>query len=453
MRSDPVRADVPAEHGGGSGAPASSQEVRPLLAKGRKPKHFWKKGEPFVWLSGAALATTVALTGALLLVVLVNGLPVFWPTPIAEVRRLVAVVDRDGSLRAKVEREAQGVRKALDRHAALPAGAAVNADGAILLPMGASVSPSGEIALAVHPDATLPLLAGQDVPADDLLVTVPLVRSAEELPTPEPGERAAEVADDGRAFTTLLGEYVERQVNRETEVVNVKYKTGNREYGPAFRWVAANAIGAIEYPLDAFVLERIENLNYYGRLTRLHTPGFVLPAADTPADQLAAALAAAQGEFRAKVEPIKREEERVAAELRRSIKYDILRAEFQLSQLAEQGQADSSQAKSTAARLAGLREREQKLLAESDQITLRRVEQERQVRENVGIFTSATGQETPIALVDIVRAYRPNRMGFGQKAGHYLAKVWELLSADPREANQDGGLFPAIFGTVLLVFL
>ena len=36
---------------------------------------------------------------------------------------------------------------------------------------------------------------------------------------------------------------------------------------------------------------------------------------------------------------------------------------------------------------------------------------------------------------------------------HYFAKIWELLTADPRESNQDGGLFPAIFGTVLMVFL
>ncbi len=395
----------------------------------------------------------MALTIALLMVVLTNGLPVFWPKQVAEVRRLVAVVDRDGTLREKVEREAQRVREALDRQGELPPGAAIDPDGVLLLQIGASVSPSGEIAMAVQPDATLPLLAGQEVPEDDLHLTVPLVRSAEDLPAPEAGERAAEVAGDGRAFTTLLGEYVERQVNRETGVASLKYKTGNRETGPAFRWVAANTIGATEYPPDAFVLERIENLNYYGRLTRLHTPGFTLPEADSQADQLGAALAAAQNAFRVKVEPIKREEERVAAELRRSIKYDILRAEFQLGQLAEQGQTESSQAKSTAARLAELRTREQKLLEESDRVTQRRVEQERQVRENVGVFTAVDGRETPIALVDIVRAYRPNRMGFFQKAGHYLAKVWELLSADPREANQDGGLFPAIFGTVLLVFL
>jgi phosphate transport system permease protein len=44
-------------------------------------------------------------------------------------------------------------------------------------------------------------------------------------------------------------------------------------------------------------------------------------------------------------------------------------------------------------------------------------------------------------------------MGFGEKARFYAAKVWELLTTEPRESNTEGGLFPAIFGTILMVFL
>jgi phosphate transport system permease protein len=36
---------------------------------------------------------------------------------------------------------------------------------------------------------------------------------------------------------------------------------------------------------------------------------------------------------------------------------------------------------------------------------------------------------------------------------HYSAKVIELFTTDPRESNTEGGLFPAIFGTIMLVFL
>ena len=38
-------------------------------------------------------------------------------------------------------------------------------------------------------------------------------------------------------------------------------------------------------------------------------------------------------------------------------------------------------------------------------------------------------------------------------AGAYAARVKELLLDDPRESNTEGGLFPAIFGTVMMVML
>jgi phosphate transport system permease protein len=39
------------------------------------------------------------------------------------------------------------------------------------------------------------------------------------------------------------------------------------------------------------------------------------------------------------------------------------------------------------------------------------------------------------------------------KIGFYFTKVWEFLSDDPREANTEGGIFPAIFGTVMMTLI
>jgi len=44
-------------------------------------------------------------------------------------------------------------------------------------------------------------------------------------------------------------------------------------------------------------------------------------------------------------------------------------------------------------------------------------------------------------------------MGVLAKLGLYGDRVWEFLSASPRESNTEGGIFPAIFGTVMMVFL
>ena len=68
-------------------------------------------------------------------------------------------------------------------------------------------------------------------------------------------------------------------------------------------------------------------------------------------------------------------------------------------------------------------------------------------------MSDASGQGNAVALPDIVRFYNPNAMGFWAKCGHYLAKIGELLWDNPRESNTEGGLFPAIFGTVMLIFL
>ena len=53
----------------------------------------------------------------------------------------------------------------------------------------------------------------------------------------------------------------------------------------------------------------------------------------------------------------------------------------------------------------------------------------------------------------VARAIRPNEMGLAAEVGLYLARVWEFVWEEPRESNTEGGIFPAIFGTVMMVFL
>lgn len=66
---------------------------------------------------------------------------------------------------------------------------------------------------------------------------------------------------------------------------------------------------------------------------------------------------------------------------------------------------------------------------------------------------TATGEEATLALADIVRAYPPNRLDTLGKLGVYAARWGEFLGDEPREANSEGGVFPAIFGTVVMTLL
>jgi ABC-type phosphate transport system permease subunit len=66
---------------------------------------------------------------------------------------------------------------------------------------------------------------------------------------------------------------------------------------------------------------------------------------------------------------------------------------------------------------------------------------------------TADGQEKTLPLAQIVRAYQANQLSFRDKLGIYLSRWGEFLSDRPREANTEGGVFPAIWGTVAMTLL
>jgi len=488
------------------------------------------------------MALTVALTLILLLIVLWNALPVFWPTAVAEFYPLIGVHDRNGSLTEQVRELAADARAEIDARSAeletvdeqykaawaeyeeqydreqqeegeevypamrrqwildqtvadlrespamadieatigddgtvtledgtqrlddgtilLPGGAARREpDGTLLLPEGAVVGPGeqGEIKLAVLPGARVVLM--DDVgPVEfrQLNATVPLLgpdQSPEEGQSGPGGEPITRIADDGRLMTTVLGEYVQSETLPDTHVTSWKYKVGNREFGPAFQWIEINRIGELTYPEDAFVLEREKNLDFYGFFDRLEMPSFEVPEEGPPSERVERAVRQARELYAAEVEPLKEQEQEAADRLENDVKYKLFDVEYRLKQLRRQGDADGPEAARLKEAIADLKKRERELIEESDAVTRERLAREEEVRANRAVFRTATGQEMTIGLVDIVRPFCPNRMGFGEKAGHYIAKIWELLTTNPREASQDGGVFPAIFGTVLMVFL
>jgi phosphate transport system permease protein len=75
---------------------------------------------------------------------------------------------------------------------------------------------------------------------------------------------------------------------------------------------------------------------------------------------------------------------------------------------------------------------------------------------NAGLLlnmSTAEGRDVDIPFSKIVRIYQPNRMGVIDKSLLYASKLAEFVAADPRESNTEGGVFPAIFGTVMMVLL
>jgi phosphate transport system permease protein len=69
------------------------------------------------------------------------------------------------------------------------------------------------------------------------------------------------------------------------------------------------------------------------------------------------------------------------------------------------------------------------------------------------VFAAASGETKELPAVDLYRVYLANQLSWFGRARVYLSRLWEFLSGDPRESNTEGGIFPAIFGTVLMVML
>ncbi len=63
---------------------------------------------------------------------------------------------------------------------------------------------------------------------------------------------------------------------------------------------------------------------------------------------------------------------------------------------------------------------------------------------------TSDGTVKDLALAEIVRAYAPNQLNWWQKLGVYCSRWVEFLTAEPREANSEGGVWPALFGTVVM---
>src|SRR5262245_17928761 len=63
--------------------PSPPSPPRRASAAPGSARRFWGQGEPMVWVCGAMLSTTLILIGALIFVVMANGLGAFWPAPLA----------------------------------------------------------------------------------------------------------------------------------------------------------------------------------------------------------------------------------------------------------------------------------------------------------------------------------------------------------------------------------
>jgi phosphate transport system permease protein len=69
------------------------------------------------------------------------------------------------------------------------------------------------------------------------------------------------------------------------------------------------------------------------------------------------------------------------------------------------------------------------------------------------LLVDANGKEKALAGDQVLRVLRPNDLSTLEKVWVYMGNIWTVLTTEPREANTEGGIFPAIFGTVMMVMI
>ncbi|WP_076424537.1 phosphate ABC transporter permease PstA [Aquipseudomonas alcaligenes] len=266
------------------------------------------------------------------------------------------------------------------------------------------------------------VVANYQVPGEAVRVMAGERVQEEEVPR-------ARLAAAGLPVDVQGGEFMTREL----------YKVGNREvYGADFSWVVAEWLSESGTPQDIVVLERREWGNFYGYLLNVKQDG-----------QLVAEGDAAWGELQARIARV----DELHAQLVRLEKKEIGRINHGLERLRLEGRGLELEGRLDAAAQADLDARRAELDAQYKGLESELADLNQQLARDSVTVKTVEGREQEITLSKVVRAYQPNAMGVGAKIGFYFAKLWEFLSDEPREANTEGGIFPAIFGTVMMTLI
>lgn len=225
-------------------------------------------------------------------------------------------------------------------------------------------------------------------------------------------------------------------------------KTGNRDvYGSDFRWVIDEYLTDVKRPEMLFTAERHEWGNLYGFLKAVKQEGKVVSETSdlTPTESSLATWNAFEQSI-----------ERATAiyeDIHEIEKTDIGKINYALERIRLEQRRLELEGKLTPQAVADFAAERSQYDEEYKQLQQDLIELYAKINRDTFVVQVMDGSEHELPVAKIVRAYRANAMHVGQKVAFYFAKLWEFLSAEPREANTEGGVFPAIFGTVMMVLL
>ena len=231
--------------------------------------------------------------------------------------------------------------------------------------------------------------------------------------------------------------------DRQGITYRTQFQVANRDlYGADFRWVDDALIVDRSYPEEAIYFERLEWGALFGFLTSVSVDGQVVAEGAAQSWQ--------------KFQELHPQTEKILDEIHQLERKEIGDISYEIEALR------------LAIRTAHMREDDPQRVAEQIRPLEQEMESWQQRYEEVAeklsalyaenaryeiVVQAAGGKEKSLAIAQVVRAFQPNHMSWFEKVGLYIARFWEFFWDDPRESNTEGGVFPAIFGTVMMVIV
>jgi len=255
------------------------------------------------------------------------------------------------------------------------------------------------------------------------------------------------VLDDG---TVRVGEIVAREpipaAGKEVTITvyRVKLKTGNRELTRSdFMWIDEAAIAANSQPEDLVRVVRSEYGDAFGRIVAAYRDDGAQVDIDSPR--------ALEG-FLETGEEWRRANRRLEKE-RDQLRRPLTRLEERLDSLERSARAGTPEGAQEIATLEDTVAVEAKRLGPRLDALLDNHEGNAQRLLQSRIVLVAGADRIDVPLANVIEVVWSNRLGFLSRVAHAIREGVLFLFTEPREANTEGGIFPALFGTVLLVLL
>jgi len=221
------------------------------------------------------------------------------------------------------------------------------------------------------------------------------------------------------------------------------YRTGNYDlYNEDFRWVPEYDVVKRSTPKNIYFFERLEWGPFIGTIKSADLKGAVIDGTALKSGALLEAMDQAAAR-RKRIRELERDEMGKINHYLENGRLALKKVGMTHGENSSPYRQAQREYQETAARLeaqhAELSKEAQLIKDQDSKVTI--------------TLADVGGKEKNLKLSEIVRFYPANSLTFADKLGVYFSRWWEFLTQEPREANTEGGVMPAIFGTFCMTVL